>query len=204
MLFRNFISNKSGGVSVEASFVLMLVIILTGGTIEAGYAFWQWNGAQQAARHGARLAVTSNPVAQDIRSMTGLGNGVEPGDPMPDYIRTCSGLSNSCNQGSYNTEAMNALIFGPDRDMTCGSTIKERRGICDVFGDIEKENVEVIYENSGLGRAGFPANPAPLVTVKVTDIKFNFLFLDIIMPSQLTKMPDVSVSLLSEDLRSGL
>ena len=199
-----FLRNKSGAVTVETSFVLMIMVAVTGGLVEAGYAYWQWNGVQQAARHGARLAATTDAVSRDITTMTGIGNGVSVGDPMPDFIRECSGRTQRCSRGRYNRRAMDAIFFGPDRDLKCAPTERLRRGMCDIFQDIEKRNITVSYENSGLGHAGFPANPKPLVTVKVTDLKFNFIFLDLFLPDSLTTMPDVSVSLMSEDLRSGV
>lgn len=203
MILRNLFKNTHGGVSVEASLVLMIMVALTGATIEAGYAYFQWNGAQQAARHGARLAATSDPVAQSLETMTGIGNGVEAGDPMPDYTLSCEGKTSSCNQGSFNGAAMNKIVFGPDNDNLCAKTVRDRRGMCDVFDDVTKDNVEIIYTHSGLGTAGYPANPAPLVTVKITDMKFDFVLLDLFTPDSFSTMPDVSVSIMAEDLKSG-
>lgn len=203
MTIRRLFKNTDGGVSVEASFILMIMVALTGATIEAGYAYFQWNGAQQAARHGARLAATSDPVSQTLGTMTGLGNGVEAGDPMPDYTLSCDGRTASCNQGSFDSTAMNKIVFGPDNDKSCAKTRRERRGMCDVFNDVTKENIEITYTHSGLGTAGFPANPAPLITVKVTDMKFDFVLLDLFTPDSFSTMPDVSVSIMAEDLKSG-
>jgi len=202
-MLRRILKNTDGGVTVEMSFLLVIMVALTGATIEAGFAYFQWNSAQQAARHGARLAATSDPVSQSLQDMTGLGNGVEVGDPLPDYTRNCSGKTRSCNTGRFNDRAMNNIIFGPDNDGVCGPTDRDRRGMCDVFNDLTKDNVEVAYTSSGLGTAGFPANPAPLVTVKVTNMEFDFVFLDLFTPKSFSRMPDVSVSIMAEDLKSG-
>lgn len=201
--FQPYRRNTAGSVTVETSLVLMFMIALTGGAIEGGYAFWQWNGAQEAARVGARLAAVSPPVARDLETMTGLSNSTDPGDPMPDYSRTCSGANTSCNSGGYNSAVMNGIVFGPDNDGICGETTRERRGMCDVFTDIELKNVIVEYKNSGLGTAGNPASPAPLITVTVRDFKFNFVFLNIFIPEGLSTMTDVSVTVMSEDMRAG-
>ncbi len=203
MRLRKLAINQDGGVSVEASLILMIMVALTGATVEAGYAYFQWNGAQQAARHGARLAATSDPVSQLLSSMTGIGNGVEAGDPMPDYAVSCAGKTSRCNQGGYDSAAMNKIVFGPDNDNSCAATEKPRRGMCDVFHDVSKENVEITYMSSGLGTAGYPASLSPLVTVKVTELKFDFVFLDLFTPDSFSTMPDVSVSLMAEDLKSG-
>ena len=202
-MINRILKNPDGGVSVEASLILMIMVALTGATVEAGYAYFQWNSAQQAARHGARLAATSDPVSRNLETMTGLERGVQTGDPMPDYTFNCAGKTSRCNQGSFNNSAMNKIVFGPDNDQSCGKTEKDRRGMCDVFEAISKDNIEVIYTHSGLGIAGFPANPAPLITVKVTDMKFDFVFLDLFTPKSFSTMPDVSVSIMAEDLKSG-
>jgi len=204
MLFRGFLSDKSGAVTVEASFMILLMVALTGAAVEAGIAYWQWNGAQQAARHGARLAATSDPVARDIRTMTGLGDGINAGDPMPDYERHCSGETASCDQGGYDGTALNAILFGPDHDMTCSATTRERRGMCDMLSNLDQSNIKISYQGSGLGRAGNPATPAPMVYVTVTNLNFNFAFLDLFLPESLTQMPDVTVTAMGEDLRSGI
>ena len=203
MTLRFLIKNIDGGVSVEASLTLMIMVALTGATVEAGYAFFQWNGAQQAARHGARLAATSDPVSHFLETMTGLGDGVEAGDPMPDYTLTCTGKTARCSQGSFNSFAMSNIVFGPESDNKCAKTDRARRGMCDVFNGVTKDNIEIIYSHSGLGVAGNPADPAPIVTVKVTDMKFDFVLLDLFTPESFSTMPDVSVSIMAEDLRSG-
>jgi len=202
-LFGKYLRRKDGGVTTQAAFMIPLVVLLTGGAIETAYTYYQWNGAMQAARQGARIAATSNPVASNLRTMTGLGNGVEAGDPMPDYERDCSGKDKTCSGSAYDANAMNAIVFGPDLDMSCAATQKERRGMCDLFGDVTVDNVKVSYTGSGLGRAGFPADPAPFITVTLTDLEYDFIFLDLIAPQGLKSIPDVRVSLMGEDIRSG-
>lgn len=194
--------SEDGAVTVETSLIITFLILLTVGLLECGLGLWQWNSAQQAARHGARLAATSDPVAQDLNTMTGLGNGIEAGDPFPEYERVCSGLTNSCNMGEFNQAALTALLYGPDGDLTCANTTRGRRGICDVVSAIRPQNIDISYMGSGLGRAGNPAKPAPLITVTIRDLEFDFIFLDAILPGTFQKIPPVSVSVMSEDLRS--
>lgn len=201
--FRQYYAAKDGGVTIETSIVITIVIFLTACVLEAGLAYWQWNSAQQAARHGARLAATSDPIALDLTTMTGLESGAEAGDPIPDYTLTCSGKTNSCNQGGFNQTVLGELVYGLDGDGVCGSTSPERRGICDIVSNIGPENIEISYNGSGLGRAGIPANPAPLITVTIKDLEFDFVFLNALLPDQFQQLPPVSVSVMSEDLRSG-
>lgn len=202
-MFRRYISDRSGAVTVESAFLTMLMVALTGGIIEAGYAYHQWNGVQQAARHGARLAATSDPVALEMNTMTGIGGGVVAGDPMPDYDIQCSGKTQSCSEGGYDNQALDDLLFGPDGDDACGATDRLRRGMCDLYPALKRSHIDIAYTNSGLGRAGFPAQPAPLVTVTVQDQTFDFVFLNLFLPKKLENMPPVTASYMGEDLRSG-
>jgi len=84
------------------------------------------------------------------------------GDSFPNFNITCDDQSQSCSQGSYNALAMRRIIFGPDADGVCAATSRARRGMCDVFKD--RSRVDVAYIGSGLGRAGFQGDAAPLVS----------------------------------------
>ena len=200
---RNFRRNSAGSVSVETALVSILMISITGAAIEGGNALMQWNSAQQAARLGARIAAVSAPVAKDIDTMTGMNGNTRVGDPMPYYSRACSGATTSCNQGSYDSLAMNKLVFGPDNDGTCAAASRARRGMCDVYQRVTVANVDIKYEGSGVGTAGAPGAAVPLITVTVKNIGLDFVFLDIFTKNQIVKLPDVNVTMIAEDMRAG-
>lgn len=202
-LARRYIANDKGAVTVEAAFISTIMIALTIAAFELCYGFFQWNKAQQAARIGARLAATSTPVAAGLFDMTGLTGNVQPGDPMPDYSFECDGNSGRCSSGGYDAQALNRLIYGPDNDGTCGPTERARQGMCDLFGPIKPENISITYQASGLGRAGNPGLPAPLVTVTVKDVEFSFAVLNSFTPKSVRTIPNVSVTVMAEDLKSG-
>lgn len=202
MSLNRYLKSERGSVTVETSLIITLLIVVTAGVIECSLAFWQWNTAQQSARFGARLAATSYPVAEDLREMTGLESGAEVGDPFPYYERHCSGKTSSCSSGQFNQVALDYIVYGPDGDGVCAPTTLERRGICDIISNVGRENMDISYIASGLGYAGEPGDPAPLITVTIKDLDFNFVFLDAFLPERFTKIPPVSVSAMSEDLRS--
>jgi len=202
-LFRSFRKNDDGAVTVETSFLILSLIILTGGAIEAGYALFQWNGAQTAARTGARIAATSDPVATQMNTMTGLSNSVAVGDPMPYYRLECDNKNKTCDAGGYDATAMSRIIFGPDGDNRCGTTTRARRGMCDIFSETKRANVSVAYQNSGLGKAGYQTDPAPLVTVTLKDVPLKFVFLDLVGFSNIATLPPVQATVMGEDLKNG-
>ena len=200
---QTLIGRTDGGVTVETSLTIMLLIFLTGGSIEAGYAFYQYNGAQQAVRTGARIAATSNPVAREMVTLTGLDNGGTQGQTIPDYEFTCDTETNSCSRGSFDNQAMKRILYGPDEDGACGATTRPRRGMCDVFRDAKTAKVSVAYLSSGLGTAGYHGDTAPLVSVTLRDVPLNFAFLDIIGFKNLIHLPPVEATLMGEDLKNG-
>jgi hypothetical protein len=201
--FRKFKCDDKAAVTVETSLLIMVLIVLTGGSIEAGYAFYQYNGAQQAVRTGARIAATTTPVSTTVTNMTGLSNRVSTGEAFPDYNIRCDDKSQSCTQGQYNRQAMRRIIFGPDSDGACAATSRARRGMCDVFNDTKRARVEVSYIGSGLGRAGFQGDAAPLVSVKLSEVPINFVFLDMIGLDDIAYLPPIEATLMGEDLRNG-
>ena len=201
-LSKKYSHSQRGAISVEGAFLSGIFIIIIGASIEASFAFWQWNTAQQSARVGARIAATSDPVANGLTSMTGLSNGTESGDPMPDYTITCEGQSSSCSSGSFNAAEMNRIIFGTDNDGACGATDTARRGMCDMMSNVDASKVAVTYTNSGFGTAGNPANISPVITLTLSDIPINFAFLDIIAPNLSNTIPEIKVTVMSEDLKT--
>lgn len=194
-LIRKFYKTDEGAVTVETSLIILLLIILTGGTIEAGYAFHQYNGAQQAARTGARIAATSDPVAGVLATNTQVSS--------LSFAHSCSQATQTCSSGQYDAAAMNRIIFGPDGDGACAATSRPRRGMCDVFMDTKNAKVEVSYVGSGLGRTGALGEAAPLVSVTLSDVPLNFIFLDLVGFKNLVHLPPVEATLMGEDLKNG-
>ncbi len=196
----NFWKNTAGTITIETALLSSVMISLTGASFEAGLAYWQWNSVQQAARIGGRIAAISPPVAQSLNGFTGLSGNIRAGDPMPDYLFECTGSERRCNSGQYDDQAMSRLLYGLDNDGECAAAQKSRRGMCDVFGKIGLDNIRISYENSGHGRAGNPADPVPLIQLTVTGLRYNFVFLDILLPEKFSLMPDITVSQIAEDL----
>ncbi len=196
-------TDKDGSISVQASLLITMMIGILGASIEVGYAYWQYNAAHHAARMGVRIAATSDPVAVSLNTMTGYDGTTEAGDPLPAYSITCTGTNQSCSSGSFDQTAFERIVYGKDNDGVCGATSRERRGMCDLMSEIQTSNVSIKYENSGFGIVGNPADVIPLITVSVTGLTYNFLFLDIFTGSRFSSMPDVTITAMSEDLKTG-
>ncbi len=203
ILFSRFCRSKDGAVTVQAALLTTLFIGFIGSSIEIAYAYWQYNAVQHAARMGVRIAATTDPVADSLTTMTGLSTEVAAGDPLPDYSITCTGSLLKCSEGSFNEEAFGRIVYGKNNDGLCSATGRETRGMCDYISDIKETNVSVTYQHSGFDTAGNPADVIPLISVKVSGLRFNFLFLDIVTTDRFQTMPDISVTAMSEDLQTG-
>lgn len=99
---------------------------------------------------------------------------------------------------------MNVLVYGRDANMACGNVGDGGLlGMCDVYAPITPANVTVKYENSGLGFVGHPAGAVPTITVTVTGMSYQFIFLSGFMDLGITTMPDFSVTMTGEDLNTA-
>lgn len=200
LIWQRYRREETGAVSVSASFLIGILIVLFGGGVELMHSYWQSNTMQHAAKRAARIAATGAPVSLELKSMTGLDGQVNAGDPMPDYKIVCSGKTQACNRGGFDQSAFNKILFGRDEDGVCGPTTDERRGVCDVLDTLTAENLTITYESSGMGRAGTPADIIPLVTVIISDVEKNYIFLDLINAPMGTGFLSAKAMSIAEDL----
>jgi Flp pilus assembly protein TadG len=198
---RSFAKDTAGSVSVEVALMSTLMALLTLGAIEGSFIFWQWNATQQAAREGARIAAVSDPVDQTLSAFTGLQTGVVPGDPMPSYRRVCAGDTRQCSNGVFDQDAFNRILSGSRAKSECNTQAGTQKGMCAAVNTLKAAQVEVEYINSGLGIAGYPSGPRPLITVTVRDVEFDFAILNLVMPNSVVKLPAVKATALAEDLK---
>jgi len=197
MIASRFLKDQNGAVAISASWLTGIFIVILGGGIEVSHSYWRANTIQHAAKMGARIATTTSPVSTELTTMTGLESGVSTGDPMPDYKIVCSGKTLSCNRGGFDQAAFDRIFYGRDSDGLCEGTARERRGMCDLFDDLTPENVTITYEDSGMGRAGNPPSLFPIITIAISDVEQDYVFLD----SLLSNTIGSSASAMGEDLK---
>lgn len=197
-----FKRDESAATTAELSLLTTLIIVCTMGLVELTTSFLQYHEAQKAARIGARIAASNDPVAADLYSITGIDKDTKAGDPLPYYERVCSGKDKSCVGGSYDDAAMRRILFGTNGDDKCADVNSNFMGMCDVQREIRAEHVTITYQNSGLDIAGNPPQLAPLITVRVSGLEFDLNLLNGLLPTKLKKMPDIEVTVMAEDLRS--
>ena len=196
---RSLWGDPSGAVAVEFGLVGSMFIVMLLGIMEFGTALWQWNQATKAVQLGVRLAAVSDPISSDLKTMTGLSETVEEGDPMPYFQRICSGASKTCSGGTYDETAMKTLIYGRG-NTACPTTWQPYPAMCQLFPRIRPENVVVEYRHTGLGYAGRPGGPLPSITVRLTGLEFDFVALDTMLGLPKISMSGLAATATAEDL----
>lgn len=193
-----------GGVLVEATVMLSILLVFMLGSVDFLMAMYQWNAATKAVEIGARIAAVSSPVSSDLSSMTGLGGGTVPGGPMPAFSRVCTGAEGgSCSGGTYSAAAMNTIVYGRG-SATCGdATSVYNAGMCDIFPRILPANVSITYTQSGLGYVARPGGPVPTIIVSVQNLPFQFVFLGGLMGMADIQIPGLTTTITGEDLSSS-
>ena len=196
---RRLVHNRTGASAAEFSLVLPLLMLMLFGMIDTGRYMWEVNRAEKATQMGARMAVVTDVVPQALPGTTFLGtancdldnNGsyeiCTQGDTInnPSAIPTITCTVSGCTPNAY--AAMTPGAF---------TRIADRMRL--MKADITDANVQVIYTGSGLGYAGDPngMEVAPLVTVKLTGVKFKAL--TSLMLANIN-MPDFASTLTAED-----
>jgi len=188
----NFLRDEQGATLIETSLVFTLLILMTLGFIDFARAFSEWNTAEKAPQIGVRAAIITDPVAVELATFDcdnasiALGTYCRNGGDTFGTI-TCSGASSTCTNGN---------TFNP----TAFNTILSRMRV--VYPQLQASQVIVEYKDVGLGFAG-RAKPIPAITVKLTNITFNFLVLNSMLGLPTINMPDFRSTLIGEDLTAA-
>lgn len=197
----SFRRQEDGAAFVEMAIVITLLLTVTLGFVDFGYALYQWNQASKAVQVGARLAVVSDPVASNMAAVVaGINAGIIPGQPSAAYSFVCDGGASSCTNGNYSGAAMTRIVAGGDG--ACTRPPAGIIGMCDVYSAIQPQNVRVSYTYSGLGYAGRPNGPVPTVQVSLQNLTFDFFFLGGLLGFGQINLPPMTGTATGEDLSS--
>jgi Flp pilus assembly protein TadG len=209
-----FQRDETGAVLVEISILLPIVITILCGSIDFLYAFYQWNAAAKAVQVGARIAAVSDPVAaglNDLSNQVVLNGSVASRRPMPEFTITCDGSVEACtcsgncpgiSANSYNSAAMNRILFGRGSSSCTDATSYYTTGMCDILPAITAANVRIVYTQTGLGYAGRPGGPVPTITVSLQNLRFQFFFLSYLLGASVP-IPAMTTTITAEDLCSA-
>jgi TadE-like protein len=207
ILGKRIIRDTNGAVLVEVTVMMTIMFVFVLGMIDFLFAFYQWNMAAKAAEIGARIAAVSAPVATGLNATASSGP-VE--GPMPTFTVVCDGNTASCSGcsapvctgTSYNSSAMNTIIFGRGSASCADGNSYYLIGMCDIFYRIRPENVKITYTSTGMGFPGRPGGVVPTITVELQGLQFEYFFLGGLLSFANISIPPVTTTITGEDLCS--
>jgi Flp pilus assembly pilin Flp len=188
MLLKRFLRDQAGASAAELALMLMLLMIMTFGVMDMGYALLQWNNAEKAGQTGVRLAAVSTPLAPGLATFGCGTSSTSAGDPCSSgaSFGTVSCTNTACT-GSYGFSQAEADRLLARMQM--------------VFPQMQGANLIVEYEDLQLGFHG-RGSPIGTVTVRIVNVPFQFLILDVLIGSATITMPEFRSTLTTEDLSS--
>lgn len=208
-ILARFRKEEGGTAMVEAAISMTLLLILTLGFVDFGYAWYQWNSATKAVEIGARMASISDPIAPQIAA---AGLTTTPGDPIPvgNYDFTCNGATSICScvgtgcTATFTAANFNKIFRGDATGIgTCPTlAVGQRPGMCHFFPMLQPANVVVRYAATGLGYQTRPGGAVPTITVSLQGVTFQFFFLGALLGFNNLTMPSMLSTVTGEDLKS--
>lgn len=188
---RAFLSDENGGPAAEFGMVLPLALIFLFGIIDVGRYMWDINQSEKATQTGARWAVATGILVEDLTEYSFVDADTLQGEPIdaadfPTIACTQDGCD--CADCDFDGETLDATSF---------AALIQR--MSEIKPDIGSDNVVVNYSWSGLGFAGDPNGPdvAPIVTISLTGMTFRPLLLQLFGGA--VSLPNYSYSLTMED-----
>jgi hypothetical protein len=219
---RRLLRDQNGGVLVETTIMISIVLVFVLGAVDFLFAFYEWNAAAKAVEMGARIAAVSNPLASGLSCITTtcvtsdslstrvVSSTIHVGDVMPSFSVTCNdGGNGSCScSGSctgvsgFNSAALNTIVYGRGSSACGDATSRYHVGMCDIFPRIQPANVKIVYAQTGAGYAGRSRGPVPTITVSIQNLPFQFFFLGDLLGFSNINMPALQTTITGEDLSS--
>lgn len=169
--------------------VLPLLILLLFGILDIGRYMWTLNRAEKATQMGVRYAVVSDPVA-DVVNVDFVDDYSIPGGdavPLATFNKaTCTNSTCTVTGAASGVSGRNAAAFD---DIVAWMQ--------NFYPEIQPADVQVTYQNVGLGYSGDPTGPdvAPLTTVELTGLTFQPL----VLFGGSANLPVIKASLTLED-----
>lgn len=177
---RRLRKDEGGAVLAETAITLPVIILLIFGIIEIGIYLWQWNGANKATQLGARLAVTSDPVAIGPGLTWSPVTGPLGTDCRADDTNLCFEFEVACTmeEGCISSAldftdvdtGNNPTTFAID--LTAFNAIVQQ--MQRVYPGLDPNTVEIRYVSNGVGFIGFPGHIPNDVTVEILTNDYPF------------------------------
>lgn len=170
-LFRN----RRGAVAVEFALLFPVVILLTFGIIELSLVAYDYHRLGEATRRGAREVI----ISPTIPSISGY-----------------AGATITCGASGGGSVTCSGAAVDDDTAMTTMLTSMRQ-----IQPDITIQNIQIIYEDSGLSPPGSPDIVVLLITVRLINMTYDFFLLNTIAGLTASiPYPDFATTILSPKL----
>lgn len=180
----SFKRDTSGASLVEFTIVFPTIVLVVLGLVDAGLMMFKWSGLRKATYEGARYSVVHDPVASNL---TGTTQG-SVGSVVGQSCSTSGGVSGACKEIDI------YCIAGTGTTGTCynadGSTsttyifqnaafvaILDRMQSMSPAEPIDRRQVKISYQTTGLGYVGRPIGSPMNVTVSLRCMTTDMFFL---------------------------
>jgi len=209
----SFWRDRTGSVLVEYSVVFPLFILVILGAVDSAYMLLDWGLANKAAYMGARTAVISNPVAQNITNLTYTATQSQHGGEL--CFNATTGAANTDSNGNNYCPTVSSVCTGASGgngsctngytfDPTAFASILGKMQT--VFPRVQAQNVQISYSTNGLGFVLQPGGLPMNVTVSIIGMTHEFFFLPPILSSfggfmpVTPNIPTFATTMQSEDM----
>ena len=118
---------ESGATAAEFALVLPLLLLFILGIIDAGHVMWTWNQAEKATQMGARMAVVTDMVPEDLYTKdfsADLGQGQVV--PTSEFSSTTCDSTSCTGDWGYDAAAFQAIV-DPDAVLSADANAGKRR-----------------------------------------------------------------------------
>jgi Flp pilus assembly protein TadG len=200
-MIRRLLRSDTGSTAAEFGMVLPLLIMFLLGTIDVGRFLWTCNRAEKAVQMGTRYAVATDMVPAGLASynfaITGTG-AVLQGNPVP-----ASAFGGASCKSSAGTVTCTCYTGATCPSLGTANTIAFNNVVARMqkfYPGLIADNVEITYDNIGLGYSGDPngSDVVPLVTVKLSGVSFAPMLFSFFQHATVS-LPTFSSALTMED-----
>lgn len=151
--FARYLRCRRGALAMEFALVLPLLLTVTLGTLELGVIVFNYHTASEATRRAARQAAIQDPIP-DLEDLSSA-----------DIVCTSSGGSVSCGGTTVDSaDSFTAIVTSAQATTSW----------------VDSDNITVTYSDSGVVADAAGNIVTPLVTVRITGVRYEFITLGLI------------------------
>ena len=197
---RSFLGDPCGTTAAEFALILPIALLFLLGLIDVGRYAWSFNKMEKATQIGARWAAATTLIPGGTGTgTTNLYNYsfvINEAAPQGDPVSTSMFPGIACRSTGCVCKSGGTCKFTYALDSAAFTALVSRMNR--IHQGIAPADVQIDYDNVGLGFAGDPNGPDvhPLITVSVKNKRFPMWF----MLGRTVRLPEASYALTAEDM----